>query len=240
MLIIPAIDLQNGEAVRLYKGDFTQKTVYSQNPAVLASNFEKMGAKYLHIVDLDGAKKGCAENVEIIRKIRQSVNIPLQVGGGIRNAGMISQYLEEFRIDRVILGTAAVQNIGFVEESIAKYTPERIVVGVDVKNGYIATEGWLHDSGVECFRFIEKLKEVGVRYIIVTDISKDGTLTSPNWEIYKKIEGIHVMVSGGVACEADLQQAAGYYGVIVGKAYYEGKLDLEKCLKRGSSPVWTS
>ncbi|MCL1854395.1 MAG: 1-(5-phosphoribosyl)-5-[(5-phosphoribosylamino)methylideneamino]imidazole-4-carboxamide isomerase [Clostridia bacterium] len=240
MLIIPAIDLHEGEVVRLYQGDYAQKTVYSQDPAAMAGHFVKMGAKYLHIVDLDGAKKGGAVNAEIIRKIRMSVNVPLQVGGGIRDAETVAQYLQEIRADRVILGTVAVKNIGFVEECIAKYTPERIVVSVDVKDGHVATEGWLRDSGMDCFRFIEQLKGVGVGYIIVTDISKDGTLSSPNWAMYQKIEGIRVMVSGGVACEADFRKAAGYYGVIVGKAYYEGKVDLEKCLQRESSPVWIS
>lgn len=236
MLIIPAIDLLNSEVVRLYKGDYSQKTVYSKDPAALAMAFEKMGAQCLHIVDLDGAKKGGVSNIEAIRKIRQSVKIPLQVGGGIRSAETVALYLEEIRINRIILGTIAVQDIAFVKACIEKYTPERIMVGVDVKNGHVATGGWLEDSGVDCFAFIETLKAAGVRYIVVTDIVKDGTLTAPNWSLYKQIKDINLIVSGGVASEADLQNAAPYYGVIIGKAYYEGKVDLAKCLS-ASFPV---
>jgi len=233
MLIIPAIDLQNGEAVRLYQGDYKQKTVYSQNPAELASEFEKMGAKYLHIVDLDGAKDGSTANIETIRKIRESVNIAIQVGGGIRSAETISLYLDELKVNRVILGTIAVKNPEFVREMLAKHGAEKIVVGVDVRNGKVSTAGWLEDSDADYIEFIDSLKASGVKYIVVTDINRDGSLTSPNWDMYEKIEGINVVVSGGVSCEADIEKAAGYYAVIVGKAYYEGKVDLEKCLKRG-------
>lgn len=232
LLIIPAIDLLNGEAVRLTKGDFAQKTVYSKNPVALARKFERMGAEYLHIVDLDGAKKGGAVNTKTIREISENVGIPLQVGGGIRNAETVSLYLDKLEIDRIILGTAAAQNIRFVAECVGRYSPERIVVGVDSKNGRVATDGWLTDSGADCFEFIEDIKDVGVRYIVVTDIVRDGALTSPNWALYEKIDGINVIVSGGVACEEDLWKAARYYGVIVGRAYYEGKVDLEKCLRK--------
>ena len=231
-MIIPAIDLQNGEAVRLYKGDYSKKTVYSKNPAELAKGFEKMGAKYLHIVDLDGAKNGNTENIETIRKIRESVDIPIQVGGGIRNTETVSFYIDELKVDRIILGTIAVNNSDFLRERLVEYTAERVIVSVDVLNGKIATRGWLHDSGVDYLEFIERLKAVGVKYIVATDISRDGALMSPNWVMYEKIQGINVIVSGGVACEADIEKAKGYYGIIVGKAYYEGKVDLEKCLKR--------
>ena len=232
MLIIPAIDLQNGEAVRLLKGDYAKKTVYSHDPAGLAKNFEKMGAKYLHVVDLDGAKSGGTANIETIRKIRGSISIPFQIGGGIRNAETVSLYLDEVKADRVILGTAAARNPDFVREMLEKYPPERIAVGVDVRNGRVATAGWLEDSGLDYLAFIERLKGFGAQYIVATDISRDGTLTSPNWAMYEQIKGINVIVSGGVASEADLEKSAGYYGVIVGKAFYEGKVDLEKCLKK--------
>ena len=143
MLIIPAIDLQNGEAVRLYKGDYEKKTVYSRNPAELAGNFEKMGAKYLHVVDLDGAKSGGTANFETIRKISEHVGIPFQIGGGIRNAETVSLYLEEVKADRVILGTVAARNPEFAGEMIEKYSAARVAVGVDVRNGKVATAGWL-------------------------------------------------------------------------------------------------
>ena len=231
MLIIPAIDLKNGEAVRLYKGDYAQKTVYSQNPAELAGGFEKMGAKYLHIVDLDGAKDGNTANIDTIREIRKSVSIPIQVGGGIRNEQTVALYLDEIKANRIIFGTIAVKRPEFVREMLAKYGTEKIVVGVDVRNGKVSTAGWLEDSDMGYLEFIGNLKTMGIKYIVVTDIDKDGSLTSPNWGMYEEIEGINIVVSGGVSCDADIKKAGGYYAVIVGKAYYEGKVDLEKCLK---------
>ena len=236
MLIIPAIDLQGGQAVRLFKGDYAAKTVYSDDPAGLALGFERMGARYLHVVDLDGAKGGSTQNLETIRKIRESITIPMQLGGGIRNARTVSLYLDELKIDRVILGTAAAKNPGFVREMLERYSPEQIVAGVDVRDGKAATAGWLEDSGLDYLSFIERLRDMGVRTIVATDITRDGTLTSPNWEMYERIsaiEGVQVIVSGGVANEEHIKAAASYYGVIVGKAYYEGKVDLEKCLKKG-------
>jgi len=231
MLIIPAIDLQNGEAVRLYQGDYSQKTVYSSDPAAIALGFQNMGAKYLHLVDLDGAKDGNTANIETIRKIREAVSIPIQLGGGIRNAETVAMYLDEINIDRVILGTVAVKDPAFVQAMLAKYGAEKIVVGVDVRNGMVSTAGWREDSTVNYLQFIESLKNVGVKYIVATDIIKDGSLTSPNWEMYEQIKGINFVVSGGVSCEADVSRAKDYYAVIVGKAYYEGRIDLEKCLK---------
>ena len=229
-MIIPAIDLQNGEAVRLYKGDYAQKTVYSKKPVELARKFEKMGAKYLHVVDLDGAKAGGAANVETIRKIRGNADIPIQVGGGVRNEETVSLYLDELKINRVILGTIAVKKPEFARAMIEKYGDGRIVVGVDVKDGRVLTGGWLEDGGVDYLDFIEHLKSMGARFIVATDISRDGTLTAPNWDMYAKIKGINVIVSGGVSCEADIVKALDYYGVIVGKAYYENKVDLAKML----------
>lgn len=229
-LIIPAIDLQGGEAVRLFKGDYNKKTVYSKNPVELARKFESMGAKYLHIVDLDGAKDGKTVNFETIKKIRAAVRIPLQVGGGIRNEDAVALYIEEAGADRVILGTVAVENPDFVREMISKYGAQRIVVGVDVRDGKAATSGWLVDSGIPYLEFIERLKDMGVTTVIVTDISKDGTMTGPNFAMYKKIMGINIIISGGVSCNEDIKAAANYYGVIVGKAYYEGKVDLQSLL----------
>ena len=232
MLIIPAIDLQNGEAVRLYQGDYSQKTVYSSDPVAIARGFQDMGARYLHVVDLDGAKDGNTANIETIRKIRAAISIPIQLGGGIRSAEIVAMYLDEIGIDRVILGTIAIKDPGFVREMLEKHGAEKIVVGVDVRNGMVSTAGWLEDSTVDYLEFIESLKGMGVKYIVATDIIKDGSLTSPNWEMYEKIKGINFVVSGGVSCEADIERAQGYYAVIVGKAYYEGRVNLEKCLNR--------
>jgi phosphoribosylformimino-5-aminoimidazole carboxamide ribotide isomerase len=229
-MIIPAIDLQNGEAVRLFKGDYGQKTVYG-DPVELAKGFEAMGAQYLHVVDLDGAKAGNTKNYETIAKIRESVNMPMQVGGGIRTAETAAKYLEKLGINRIIVGTAAARSPGFMVGLTRKYTAERIVAGVDVKDGEVAVSGWTQGSGLNYLEYIVGLKALGLKYIVATDISRDGTLTSPNWEMYENITGFRVIVSGGVASEEDIAKAAKYYGVIVGKAYYEGKVDLKKCLK---------
>jgi phosphoribosylformimino-5-aminoimidazole carboxamide ribotide isomerase len=215
--------------VRLIQGDYGKKKVYNGDPVEVAINFQLMGAKYLHVVDLDGAKDGNTVNLETIRKIRAAIKIPMQLGGGIRTAETVQMYLDA-GINRVILGTVAVSNPGFVKEMLALHGAEKIVVGVDVRDGTVATAGRLTDSRVDYLEFIESLKAAGVKYLVVTDISRDGTLTSPNWEMYEKITGINVVVSGGVADESHIRQAEKYYAVIVGKAHYEGKVDLKKCL----------
>jgi phosphoribosylformimino-5-aminoimidazole carboxamide ribotide isomerase len=225
-LVIPAVDIMGGKAVRLLKGDYDSKTVYG-DPVEIANKFKDMGAEYLHIVDLDGAKGGAPCNFEIIKSVGGI--LPVQVGGGVRTAETVEEYLQI--ADRVILGTVAVQNPEFVRAMVDEYGAERIIVGVDVKSGKAATQGWLENSGVDYLEFIEKLKQIGVKIIIVTDISRDGTLTSPNWEVYERISGINVIVSGGVACNDDVLKAKNYCGVIVGKAYYEGKVDLEWLLR---------
>jgi phosphoribosylformimino-5-aminoimidazole carboxamide ribotide isomerase len=225
-MIIPAIDLLDGEVVRLYKGDYGQKTVYSKNPMEVAQNFKDMGAKLLHIVDLNGARSGLSANYEIIKEIGKITNI--QVGGGIRTAESVEKYLQI--ASRVILGTIAIKEPNFTRDMADKYGANRIVVGVDVRDGKVSTNGWLKDSGKDYLEFIDMLP---MEIIIVTDISKDGTLTCPNWDMYEKIKNKKIIVSGGIACEDDIKKAGKYYGVIVGKAYYEGKVDLERCLKRG-------
>ena len=233
MLIIPAIDLQDSQAVRLYKGDYAQKTVYSSEPWQLAQNFERMGATYLHMVDLDGAKEGTTTNLETIRKIRKSTNLKIQLGGGIRTLETAALYLENVGIDRVILGTAALTDPAFLKAALAKYGAERIIVGVDIKNGFVSTSGWLETSSVPYLDFLESLEKLGVRYSVITDISKDGTLAGPNFALYKEIAAhsrIKFIVSGGVKDKDDVLQAASraYYAVIIGKAYYEGKINLEE------------
>ena len=234
MLILPAIDLQGGEAVRLVKGDYNQKTVYSPDPAAVARGFADMGATYLHVVDLDGAKEGATVNLAAIRAVRKAFPGKMQLGGGIRTAETVALYIEDVGIDRVILGTAAVVQPAFVRDMLAKYGAESIVAGVDVRGGKVSTAGWLEDSGVDYLPFLADLYAMGVRYTVVTDISRDGTLTSPNWDLYESIAGLglHVIVSGGVANESHIAQAAPYYGVIVGKAHYEGKVDLQACLTK--------
>ncbi len=241
MLVIPAIDLKDGQAVRLYKGDYNQKTVYSNNPEELAKEFETMGAKWLHVVDLDGAKDGKCINLETIRKIKQTTNMSLELGGGIRNIETVALYLDEVGIDRVILGTAAINDPQFLKEAISKYGAKKIVVGVDVKNGYVSTSGWLKTSDVPYLDFIKELEKIGVEYIVVTDISKDGTLQGPNFKMYEQIASvskINFVVSGGIKDKQNILDVAkkDYYACIVGKAYYEGKVDLKEviaCLQNG-------
>ena len=176
MLILPAIDLKNGEAVRLYKGNYEEKTVYSTKPEELAKEFEKMGAKYLHVVDLDGAKDGECINLETIKKIRNNISIPIELGGGISNEQTVELYLEKIGINRIILGTSAIDNPEFLTKMIIKYGAEKIVVGVDVKNEFVSVSGWKKVSNVNYLDFIKELEKIGVKYIVVTDISKDGTL----------------------------------------------------------------
>ena len=241
MLVIPAIDLKDGQAVRLYKGDYNQKTVYSNNPEELAREFETMGAKWLHVVDLDGAKDGKCINLETIKKIKQTTNMAVELGGGIRNMETVALYLDEVGIDRVILGTAAINDLEFLKEAMSKYGAKKIVVGVDVKNGYVSTSGWLKTSDVPYLDFIKELEKIGVEYIVVTDISKDGTLQGPNFKMYEQITSeskINFVVSGGIKDKQNILDVAkkDYYACIVGKAYYEGKVDLKEviaCLQNG-------
>lgn len=241
MLVIPAIDLKDGQAVRLYKGDYNQKTVYSNNPEELAREFETIGAKWLHVVDLDGAKDGKCINLETIKKIKQTTNMAVELGGGIRDMETVALYLDEVGIDRVILGTAAINDPQFLKEAISKYGAKKIVVGVDVKNGYVSTSGWLKTSDVPYLDFIKELEKIGVKYIVVTDISKDGTLQGPNFKMYEQITSeskINFVVSGGIKDKQNILDVAkkDYYACIVGKAYYEGKVDLKEviaCLQNG-------
>lgn len=235
MLVIPAIDLKDGQAVRLFKGDYNQKTVYSDTPEKLAKTFENMGARLLHVVDLDGAKEGKCINLETIKKIKNNTSMKVQLGGGIRNIETVSLYLEEVGIDRVILGTAAINDHEFLKEAINIYGSERIVVGVDVKDGYVSSSGWLETSDVPYLDFIKKLEKIGVKYIVATDISKDGTLQGPNFDMYEKIaqtSKINFVVSGGIKNAQNIKEAASknYYACIVGKAYYEGKVDLKEVI----------
>lgn len=244
MLVIPAIDLQDGNVVRLYKGDYNKKTIYSNTPEKIAKEFEHLGAKYLHVVDLDGAKEAKTKNIEAIKKIRNEISIPMELGGGIRDIKTLSFYLDEIGIDRVILGTAALQDQIFLKQALETYGT-RIVVGVDIKNGYVLTSGWLETSEVYYLDFIKTVEKMGAKYIVCTDISKDGTLTGPSFDIYRNIKkhsNLQIIVSGGIKDQEDIYQAnkEGYYGCIIGKAYYEGKINLQEvimCLQKESFHV---
>ena len=234
MELFPAIDLIGGCAVRLVKGDYAQKTVYSKNPAEVAKSFAAAGAKYLHVVDLEGAKDGGTPNLETIKNIVEKGGLLVEVGGGIRSEEVIKKYLDA-GVFRVILGTAAVQNPAFLEEMVQKYG-EKIAVGVDIKDGMVAIKGWTEVSAESCFDFCEKLQKIGVKTIICTDISKDGLLSGTNLELYKELSekfSVDIVASGGVTTLDDVKKLAdmGMYGAILGKALYTGNIDLKAAVE---------
>lgn len=234
MELFPAIDLIGGCAVRLVKGDYAQKTVYSDNPAEVAKSFAAAGAKYLHVVDLEGAKDGGTPNLETIKNIVENGGLLVEVGGGIRSEEVIKKYLDA-GVFRVILGTAAVQNPAFLEEMVQKYG-EKIAVGVDIKDGMVAIKGWTEVSAESCFDFCEKLQKIGVKTIICTDISKDGLLSGTNLELYKELSekfSVDIVASGGVTTLDDVKKLAdmGMYGAILGKALYTGNIDLKAAVE---------
>ncbi|WP_320047882.1 1-(5-phosphoribosyl)-5-[(5-phosphoribosylamino)methylideneamino]imidazole-4-carboxamide isomerase [uncultured Ilyobacter sp.] len=232
MIIFPAIDLKDGKAVRLSKGDFNNVDVFSDKPWEVAKGFEEKGAEWIHLVDLDGAKDGENKNLDVIKKIREVVNVKLQLGGGIRTLET-AEMLLNMGIDRIILGTAAIENPELLKNLVEKYG-EKIAVSVDEKNGKAATKGWLEESSIGAFDLCKSLKETGVKTIIYTDISKDGMMAGPNFDAYVKINklGVDVIASGGVSTPEDISvlRKADIYGAIVGKAIYLGKIKLEEVL----------
>ena len=233
MNIFPAIDLIGGKAVRLFKGDYDQKTVYSDSPLDVAKGFRAAGAEYLHLVDLDGAKSGKAENLALISEIIRESGLKVEVGGGIRTEETVAQYVE-IGVLRVILGTAAVTNRPFLEEMLQKYG-DKIAVGVDIKDGMVATHGWTETSTVSCMEFCHWLESIGVDTIICTDISKDGAMSGTNLGLYHDMVRdlkMNITASGGVSSLADVRALAddNLYGAILGKALYTGDVDLRDAL----------
>ncbi|MBR6509160.1 MAG: 1-(5-phosphoribosyl)-5-[Clostridia bacterium] len=234
MELFPAIDLYDGKAVRLFKGDYSQMTVYSENPIEIALDFEKKGAKYIHIVDLEGAKNGDTPNIEIVKQIANETSLFTEIGGGIRDLKTVEAYLNA-GIDRVILGTAAVKDEEFLKEAVLKYG-EKIAVGVDIKDGFVAIKGWTEKSEYDCFTFCEKMQNLGVKTLICTDISKDGAMKGTNRELYKELSekfSIDITASGGVSTLEDVKALndLNLYGAIIGKAYYIGAIDLQEALE---------
>ena len=234
MKIFPAIDLIGGRAVRLTKGDYDQQKIYSDSPVDVACNFSKTGAKYLHVVDLDGAKTGKTENYSVIKDIVSATDMFVEVGGGIRDLERIEKYLN-IGVKRVILGTAALKNPEFRRDAVRSFS-DAVAVGVDTKNGFVSTDGWLVESTVSGVDFCKTLRDEGVKNVIYTDVSKDGTLSGTNLDIYRtlsKIDGLLVTASGGVSFMHEIEElkAMDIYGAIVGKAIYENKLDLREVLR---------
>lgn len=234
MRLYPAIDLKDGKCVRLFKGDYNQMTVFGE-PVEMAKKWESQGAKFLHLVDLDGAKDGVSKNLEVIKDIIANINIPVELGGGIRNIEQIKKILD-IGVSRVILGSIAVKNPAIVKEAIDLFGSERIVVGVDAKEFKVAINGWLEDTKLDALEFCKELEQIGVKYVIFTDISKDGTMTGVNLEQTKVLvdnTNLEIIASGGVASIDDLRKvdSIGCEGVIIGKAIYLGTINLEEAEK---------
>lgn len=233
MEIFPAIDLRSSKVVRLTQGDYDRMEVYSSNPTETAKLFKQQGASNLHVVDLDGAKDGRLSNFDTIQSIVKEADLFIQVGGGIRDENRVSQYLE-IGVSRVILGTVAVSNFSFMEKMVRKYG-NKIAVGVDAKEGYVAVHGWKEVSNLESVGFCKRLADIGVSTIIYTDISKDGAMQGTNLEIYRtlnQIEGVNIIASGGISFENEITELVKMhtYGAIVGKAIYTKTLDLKKVI----------
>lgn len=233
MNILPAIDLLGGKAVRLVKGDYDKVTVYSDTPLNVAKYFEEQGARFLHIVDLDGARDGTTANFDTIKTIVENTSLSVEVGGGIRDLERVKRYVD-LGVDRIILGTAALENEDFLCEALRLYG-DRIVVGVDIRDGMVAVKGWLEVSNVSCFEFCEKLERLGVRTVICTDISKDGMMSGTNTELYRELSNrfsLRLIASGGVSSLEDIERlsAMGLFGAIVGKAIYTGAVSLVDAL----------
>ena len=233
MLIFPAIDLYDGKAVRLYKGDYNQMTVYSENPPELAEAFRAAGATHMHLVDLEGAKTGETPNLETIRRIREAVPLFIEVGGGVRSMEIVERCLDA-GIDRVILGTAAVTDPSFLRAAVSKYG-EKIAVGVDIRDGKAAIRGWTEKSAFDAFDFCRELQRIGVRTIICTDVSKDGAMQGTNRALYGELSkelSLDIIASGGVSTLEDIKalRALNLCGAIIGKAYYTGAIDLREAI----------
>lgn len=234
MLIYPAIDLFEGKAVRLYKGDYAQMTVYSEHPVEIAQDFKACGAAQMHIVDLEGARSGTTPNIETILKIRKTSGLFCEVGGGIRSMETVRRYLDA-GIDRVILGTAAVNDPDFANAAAAEYG-EKIAAGIDIRDGYAAVKGWTEKSQLTAEMFCMRMKEIGIKTLICTDISKDGAMQGANHELYAGLQrkfDLQFIASGGVSSMDDVRRLRenDLYGAIIGKAYYTGAIDLKEAIE---------
>ena len=234
MLIFPAIDLYNGCAVRLFKGDYDNMTIYSDNPLEIAKDFEKAGAEYIHMVDLEGAKNGTTPNIQVVEQIVNNTKLKVEIGGGIRSMEIVEKY-REIGVSRVILGTAAVEDEAFLKDAIAKYG-DFIAVGADIKDGFVAIKGWIEKSNITCRDFFKYLGGLGVKTVICTDVSKDGAMQGTNRQLYCELSrefSMDIVASGGVSSMEDIiaLRSLDLYAAIVGKAYYLGAIDLKTAIE---------
>ena len=234
MVIYPAIDLYGGKAVRLYKGDYAQMTVYNDDSTAVARDFLACGATHIHLVDLEGAKEGTSPNLSTICKLKEETGLFCQTGGGIRSMEEVDRRLGA-GIDRVILGTAAVTEKGFVEAAVKKHG-DKIAVGMDIRDGFVAIRGWTEKTALEAFTFCKQMADVGVKTLICTDISKDGAMMGANHQLYQQLKEqfqMQIIASGGVSSLEDVQKLAAMdiHGAIIGKAYYTGAIDLRQAIE---------
>lgn len=234
MKIFPAIDLYEGKAVRLLRGDYAQMTVYSSDPLSVARDFEKEGAEYIHLVDLEGAKNGTTPNLDVVARIARETKLFVEIGGGIRDMKTVDAYLS-VGVDRVILGTAAVENDAFLKEALSAYG-ERIAVGIDLRDGVVAVRGWTENSAYTSDAFFEKMADYGVKTVICTDISKDGAMQGTNRALYKDLSEkyqMDIVASGGVSSMDDIRalRKMELYGAIIGRAYYTGAIALKEAIE---------
>ena len=234
MVIYPAIDLFDGKAVRLFKGDYAQMTVYNDNPVAVARDFKAQGATHIHLVDLEGAKAGTTPNLETVCAIKEATGLFCEIGGGVRSMEVVKRYLEA-GIDRMILGTAAVTDEAFLREAVAAYG-ERIAVGIDIRDGFVAIKGWTEKSQENAMDFTAKMQKLGVKTLICTDISRDGAMQGANHGLYQELaERFHmnIIASGGVSSMEDVERlsAMNIHGAIIGKAYYTGAVNLAEAIE---------
>lgn len=234
MRIFPAIDLYGKKAVRLLKGDYEKMTVYSTNPLEIAERFQSSGARYIHLVDLEGAKNGDTPNIECVKSIVENTELFSEIGGGIRSMETVERYFD-IGVNRVILGTSAVEDEEFLKSAVKKYG-NGIAVGVDIKDGFVATRGWLRKSQFTAFEFCEKMVSLGIDTLICTDISKDGAMQGTNFELYKELKNrynVNITASGGVSSIEDVKKLRelDLYGAIIGKAYYTNAIDLKEAVE---------
>ncbi len=234
MLIFPAIDLRDGQVVRLVEGDYDRMTVYGSDPLAVAKAYRAAGAEYLHVVDLDAAKDGEQKNLTVIQKLAAESGLRLEVGGGVRDEESAKRYLDA-GVSRVILGSAAIENPQFME-NLAKQYPGKVAAGVDARNGFVAIHGWKTVTDIVAYDFVESLPGRGIGTVIYTDISRDGKLQGPNIEAYQRlgqIKGLDIVASGGVSSAADISALAklNLYAAIIGKALYDGRITLTQALE---------
>ncbi len=234
MLIFPAVDLYEGKAVRLFKGDYNKMTVYSDKPWEVALDFKNQGATWMHIVDLEGAKDGTTPNFDTVCKIKQISGLKIEIGGGIRTMETVDRYIAA-GADRIILGTAAVKDSVFLNAAADKYG-EKIAVGVDIKDGFVAINGWMEKSTLQAFAFCKDLQKIGIKTVICTDISKDGVMQGTNVDLYEKLSNelnMQIIASGGVSSIEDIKnlRKLNLYGAIIGKAYYTGAVSISDAIE---------